>query len=119
MSNLATLYERIGRNREAKGLQVKVQKFKQKNPYYHFDLGLQAYQSGQYREAIEHLKAALKLKPVEHNFHMAIAKAYIQLGEMDKAGNSLKLAAKYAPDELSKHRYNEKLSLLASLQHHS
>jgi Flp pilus assembly protein TadD len=119
MSNLATLYERMGRNREAKNLQVKVQKFKQKNPYYHFDLGLQAYQSGQYREAIEHLKAALKLKPVEHNFHMTIAKAYVQLGEMDKAADSLKLAAKYAPDELSKHRYNEKLSLLASMQHHS
>ena len=116
MSNLAALYERLGRSREAKAFTAKVTKFQLKNPYYHFSLGLQDYQSGDYRASLEHYKAALKRKSTEHLFYLGLAKAHAQLGEMQKATANLKLAAKYAPDELSKHRYNEKLALLASLQ---
>ncbi len=114
MSNLAAVYERMGRPNEARKYQAKVKKFNQKNPYYHFHLGLQAYQSGAYRESITHFKCALKLKSVEHNFYLAMAKSYAQLGEMDKATDYLKQAAKYAPDEAWKIRYEEKLQLLAA-----
>ncbi len=116
MSNLVTLYERLGREREANIYTAKVRKFKQKNPYYHFSLGIQAYDSGEYRESLEHLKTALKLKPMEHNFYLAIAKAYFRLGEMGKASANLKMAVKTAPDDALKTRYNEKLSYLASMQ---
>lgn len=119
MSNLAALYGRLGRDRDVKSFSAKVRKFKQRNPYYHFSLGLQAYHSGKYRESIEHYKAALKLKSKEHNFYLALAKAYFQLGEKDKVADCLKLALKNAPDEASKLRYNEKLELLASMRPHS
>jgi tetratricopeptide (TPR) repeat protein len=119
MSNLAGLYERLGREHDAQAYEAKVRKFKLRNPYYHFSLGLQAFDSGEYRGALEHLKTALKLKPSEHNFYLAMAKAYVQLGEMDKASANLKLALKTAPDEASKTRYSEKLSYLASLQSRS
>jgi tetratricopeptide (TPR) repeat protein len=119
MSNLSTLYENTGRQADAKRYAAKVAKFKKRNPYYHFSLGLQAYQSGEYKESIEHYKTALKLKSAEHNFYMALAKAYFQLGQMDKASESLKLALKNAPDNNSKDRYNEKLALLAAQRAHS
>ncbi len=119
MSNLASLYERMGRFREAKSYKAKVKKFNLRNPYYHFDLGLQAFSAGDYRESIVHYKAALKLKSVEHNFCLAMAKSYAQLGQWDKASEYLKLAAKNAPDQLAKSRYNEKLAVLASRLHGS
>lgn len=114
MSNLASLYQYLGRTREAKTYASKVRRFKLRNPYYHFGLGMQAFQNGQYREAVDRFRIALRLKPVEHNFDLAIAKAYVRLGRIDKASGYLKLAAKNAPDELSKSRYNEKLALLAA-----
>ncbi len=119
MSNLASLYEREGRVDDAKCYQSKVRKFNQKNPYYHYNLGLQDFQSGEYHDSIEHLKTALKLKPAEHNFYLAVAKDYIQLGQMDKAADFLKLALKNAPDESSRLRYSEKMALLASRKTHS
>ncbi len=119
MSNLAALYQTLGRDREAKTYASKVRRFKLKNPYYHFGLGMQAYQSGEYKMAIGHFRAALKLKPVEHNFDLAMAKSYAQLGNIDKTTAYLKLAAKNAPDNLSKLQYNEKLALLAARQPHS
>ncbi len=119
MSNLASLYERLGRDAEAKTYQSKVRKFNQKNPYYHYNLSLQDYQSGEYRDSLEHLKTALRLKPAEHNFYLALAKDYIQLGETNKATEALKLALKNAPDESSKIRYSEKMAVLASRKSHS
>ncbi len=119
MSNLAVLYERMGRHHEAEKYHAQVRKFNQKNPYYHFNLGMQAYQAGAYKESIEQYRAALRLKPVEHNFHLALAKSYAQIGRMDKAADSLKMAAKTAPDELLKSRYNEKLALLTANKRHS
>ncbi len=119
MSNLAVVYERMGRSKEARSYQARVRKFNQKNPYYHFNLGLQDYQSGAYKESIEHFKAAVKLKHVEHNFYLALAKSYMQLGETDKVSDSLKQAARYAPDLAWKVRYTEKLQLLAARHTHS
>ena len=114
MSNLSSLYQTLGRERESKLYAAKVRRFKQKNPYYHFALGGQAYQAGDYKDAIQHYRSALKLKAVEHNFDLAMAKAYAKLGKLDKTTQYLRLAAKNAPDELSKVHYNEKLALLAA-----
>jgi tetratricopeptide (TPR) repeat protein len=118
MSNLAILYQRMGRSREARELQAKVRKFNQSNPYYHFNLGLQSYRSTDYKQAIAHYKHAIRLKSKEHNFYLAMAKAYAQLGDMKKVTENVKLAAKYAPDEMWKLRYAEKLQLLAARHPH-
>jgi tetratricopeptide (TPR) repeat protein len=118
MSNLAAVYQRMGRSREARELQTKVRKFNQKNPYYHFDLGLKAYAAGDYKNSILHFKHALRLKSAEHNFYLAMAKSYAQLGKTSKVTDNLKLAAKYAPDETWRLRYTEKLQLLAARHPH-
>jgi Flp pilus assembly protein TadD len=112
MGNLAVLYRQIGREREAQRYEAKARKLQLKNPYYHFDLGMRAYETANYAVAVEHFKIALKIKPVEHNFDMAMARAYMQLGDRDRVANYLQLAAKNAPTDAAKLRYNEKLALL-------
>ncbi len=114
MSDLASLFRSIGRYRDAERYEAKVRKFNQGNPYYHFNLGLQAYQSGDYAQSIEQLRAALKLKPTEHNFYLAMARDYFRLGDLGNAVKSLKLALKNAPDDSWRVRYNEKLKWLAA-----
>jgi tetratricopeptide (TPR) repeat protein len=109
-------YERLGRDRDAENYREKARRLQEKNPYYHFNLGLRCYLSGQYRESIAHYRIALKLKPKEHYFHMALAKAYMRVGEMDRVASCLKQALKNAPDENAKRRYNDKLDWL--LAHH-
>jgi Flp pilus assembly protein TadD len=117
MSNLASLYETLGRDKEARRFEDRAHKLQMKNPYYHYNLALEDYRSGSYTQCVEHLKTALRLKPVEHNFHMAMARAYAQLGEMDRVSECLKSALEDAPDNLARIRYNEKLALLASYVH--
>ena len=112
MGNLAILYRQMGRDRDATRCEVKARKLQLKNPYYHFDLGMRSYEAGDYNASVGHFKTALKLKSAEHNFDMAIARAYMQLGETDRVAVYLKLAAKNAPNDAAKLRYNEKLALL-------
>ena len=114
MSNLASLYERNGRSEEAQKLQKKVADFRDKNPYYHYNLGLEAFSSGAIAKSVQHFKDALKRKHEEHRFYFALARAYIELGQMDRAIKALEGAEKYAPDEEGRDRYAQKLQLLAA-----
>ena len=114
MSNLASLYQHMGRLQDAHRYEEEVKRFNDKNPYYHFNLGLQAYQSGRYRESIGELRSALKLKSTDHHFYLAMAKDYARLGDLEKARQTIKLALKNAPDDDWKVRYTQKLDWLAA-----
>jgi Flp pilus assembly protein TadD len=116
MNNLSILYFRMGRKAEAKSYETKVRKFNQKNPYYHYNLGMQAFEAKDFRLSAERLRAALKLKPKEHHFSLALARAYAQMGILDKAAESLREAARNAPDNESRLLYSEKLAYLSSHQ---
>jgi hypothetical protein len=48
-----------------------------------------------------------------------MAKAYVQLGDLENARRDIKLALKNAPDEAWKLRYSEKLQWLAARLSHS
>jgi tetratricopeptide (TPR) repeat protein len=114
MSNLSALYERNGRINEARQYQAKIRSFEEKNPYYHFALGLQAYQAGHYAESVNQLRIASKLQSSDPTFYLAMAKGYVRLGDLKRAGQSIELALKHAPDEDSRARYNRKLEWLAA-----
>ncbi len=116
MSNLASLDEHIGRIDDARLYRDKIKKFNDRNPYYHFELGLKAYEAGHYTESIEQLRAALKLKATDQRFYLAIANDYVQLGALKEARKNVKLAMRLAPDESSRARYSQKLQWLAAHQ---
>jgi tetratricopeptide (TPR) repeat protein len=112
MSNLASVYEMTGRTKESLRLQRKVKEFRDRNPYYHFDLGFQAYQQGDYKAALAHYEKAIKLKSTDHNFYFAVARVYTKIGQEKQAMAQIQLAEKYASDPEKKMMYAQKLELL-------
>jgi len=115
MANLVELLKKTGREEEAAQFEDRVHDFKMKNPYYHYSLGERAYSSGEYIQALGHYRDALKRNSKEPHFHHALAKTYTQLGRYEKAMEALKKAAKYAPDEFVRSRFNQKLQALSAL----
>ena len=116
MTNLAKLYRRLGENERASQYEEKVEGFQKINPYYHYSLGQEAYESRQFEEAVQHYEAALKRKSKEHHFHFALAKVHTQLGNTDEAIKHLKKAHEYAPSGAGRNRYGEKLEILTARQ---
>ena len=113
MNNLARLYKDMGRNREARHLLRKVEDFRDRNPYYHFKMGEQAYIEGEYREAIRSFKKAIQRKATDHEFYFALARTYAKLGDQGKVAYYIKKAKEFAPDSFNKDRYSQKLEMLA------
>jgi len=113
INNLATLYTKTGQFDKAKSYQRKVNFFRKKNPYYHYNLGMDAFRREEYSDAVTHFKRAIRRKAEDHQFYFAIAKAYAFLGNMNKATDSLKKAQNYAPDVFDRNRYSQKLNMLA------
>ena len=114
MSNLGDLYRKMGRQDLAEKWAKKVTRFRNKNPYYHFALGERAYWTGEFKESVLHYRAALKRNSREHHFYFALAKAYMQLGDLEEVVEALRKAKKHAPDQFGRDRYDQKLEILAA-----
>lgn len=112
VSNLAGVFEKLGKSKQAERYRRKTQRFRERNPYYHYHLGLQAWADGSLKEALKHHKKAVKLKREEHRFHFALAQVFTRLGKQNKALHHLEEASRYAPDESGRLRYYQKQRLL-------
>lgn len=113
MNNLERLYTKIGRVEEAEKLRRKVQRFRDRNPFYQYDLGRRAFNTGDFQEAVSRFRKAIFRKPKTHEFHHMLAAAYHKLGEDRKAERALREARELAPDVFIKDRYSQKLDLIA------
>ena len=111
MSNLASVYTRLHEPKLAERYRHEARRFRERNPYYHYNLGLQVWSSGDLQEALKRYKKAVKLKREEHRFHFGLAQVLTRLGKTDRALHHLEKASLYAPDE-SRHLYYEKQSQL-------
>ncbi len=116
MDNLAKLCRKMGKHAEAMELSKKIEKYRNKNPFYHFYLGRVAMEAGEAREAVDHFKQAIKRRSEDDSFYFALAKAYAKLGEWDKVEESLHDAQKHAQDDSNRIRYDQKLKWLEARQ---
>jgi Flp pilus assembly protein TadD len=105
MSNLVRLYTGQGRTEEADIYRQRVRWFRNKNPYYHYAVSEKTYDEGQYTQTVKHLKDAIYRKEDEHQFHFALARAYLKLGKNRKAEKSIEKARSYSPDEATQQYY--------------
>ena len=112
MSNLTKLYTRQNKTEAAERYASRVDSFRRKNPYYHYYLGEQAYNQGDYKASIKHFKSAIRRKDHEHEFYFALAKTYSQMDDHKRVEKSLRKARKYAPDVFDQNRYSQKLEML-------
>jgi Flp pilus assembly protein TadD len=105
MSDLARLYDRIGRRDLAAAYRKKVIHHRWLNPYYRYELARQAYAAKHYRVAIGHLRYAAHRRPKEDQFSYLLGVSYLQEGKVEKARRWLTKAEEVAPTEALKQKY--------------
>ncbi|BDX05113.1 tetratricopeptide repeat protein [Planctobacterium marinum] len=113
--NLAILHEHQGRYELAKNIQEFVTQKRLRNPYYHFILGEQELETGNFREALAHYKKAISIDESHHEFYFGMAKAHANLGNSKQAMKYLKRAKRNTQIDDLKDRYQHKMDLFAKL----
>lgn len=112
--NLSILYTYQDRDDEASRITQMVEAKRKNNPFYHYILGEQAFDSGDVELAISHYERGLKLDNSRHEILFGMAKAFHELGDISEAQRYLKRAVTHSPNEQEKQRYSSKLATLAS-----
>ncbi|HAJ75818.1 MAG TPA: hypothetical protein DCM64_05135 [Gammaproteobacteria bacterium] len=85
VSNLAKFYHGTGNTRLAREYEFAIQRFNDLNPYYHYAQGAVSMQAQDYEAARRSFRRALRLKEVEPDFYIALATAYVALGDLEEA----------------------------------
>lgn len=114
--NLAILYEHQDMQDEAAAIQANVERKRQSNPFYHYILGEQAFEDGDYEQALAYYKRAMKLDNRRHEVLFGLGKTYYELGDISKARDYMEMAARNAPNQQDEQRYLGKLSVLRSIK---
>lgn len=113
--NLAFLHSVTGQAELAKSIFERVERKRQDNPFYHFILGEQTFDLGEYTQALDHYRRAYRLDSEKHEILFGLSKAYYELGDINRAERFLSMAKRRAPNPQDAERYQGKLSKLQSL----
>jgi Flp pilus assembly protein TadD len=95
MSNLGLVYEALGETQLAAEYGERVQRYRERNPYYHFASATKAYEEQQFEIALASLKKALRLKPDEQEFYELRGQVQTALGKSRDATASFERARAY------------------------
>ncbi|TDG15870.1 hypothetical protein E2F43_06495 [Seongchinamella unica] len=117
MSNLARFYERHDKPQLAGYYADAVEGYRRKNPYYLYSQAEQAYEMGEYEEALSLLRRAVKIRDDEHEFYRLMGFSQLYLGDEAAALDSFEQAEAVADNEIDRHRYNQKQRLMAQVAH--
>ncbi|MEM7349626.1 MAG: tetratricopeptide repeat protein [Acidobacteriota bacterium] len=112
MTNLASFYLATGREAEAQPLLRRIDDDLKRNPFHHFKQGMANSRRGELTEAIRDFREAIRRMPEELEFHSALAEAYAETGERDKARVSFEKALSLAEDRKTRERLRKELSRL-------
>ena len=105
----------MGRHDSADEIIDKVESKRRNNPYYHFILGEQQFDSGDYNLALTHYRRAIRLDNSHHQFYFGMAKVHAAMGDKESALSWLKRARSNTTLEDIKERYQYKMDLFAKL----
>jgi Flp pilus assembly protein TadD len=114
MNNLAFLYDQEGRTELAAEYQNRVQSHRKRNPYYHYQLAREAFDSEDYPTAINHLKIAVRKNKNEDMFYFLMSLSYLNNGDKEAARRWMRKAEEIAEMDADKQKYHRKLDLLTS-----
>lgn len=81
INNLARFYRQKGDLETAVRYSKAIERFNNRNPYFHYNLGNIAYADADYESARDHFAQAIKRKEAEPDFYLALSKTYEQLGQ--------------------------------------
>jgi Flp pilus assembly protein TadD len=100
MSNLYEVYLVQENMNAAADLEKKVERYREKNPYYLMMLSEESLEMGHYEDSIRLLQRALRKKDDDYMLHFAMAKTQYLSGETVAAQSSLHRVRELAPQEL-------------------
>ena len=112
MSNLASLYELQGRFDLAAEYRERVESHRMNNPYYRYELAFEAFQNGDYEDAIDHLEFAIRRQDHESEFYSLLSLSLLMTGDEAAAQRRMKQAEEVAREEADQQRYHRKLELM-------
>lgn len=92
INNLAKYYRRTGDLALAGKYEEAIERFNNRNPYYHFAQGSAAFDAGKFSEAQRSFRKAVRLKEEEPDFYYALAGVYLRLGNEPEAKRHMETA---------------------------
>ncbi len=111
-SNLARYYRGVGNTGYAAYFQEEVRSFRDRNPYYLYEVAQTAYYAGDYEESISTLKRAMRIRDNEEQFYRLLGLNYVKTGNVNEARRAIAKASEFAVSDASRQTYNQKLRLL-------
>jgi tetratricopeptide (TPR) repeat protein len=97
--NLALVYDMLDEPALAADARERVQRYRERNPYFHFTAATRAYEQQRYPEALAALRKALRLKQDEPAFHELRGQVQEALGKSRHATQSFERAREYEAAE--------------------
>jgi len=113
--NLAVLYMKTDREKQAQRVKASIHRKRLNNPYYHAMLARIDFEEGNYQDSLRKYRTAVKLNRLEHSFLFGLAQNHLMLNELDKADYYLQRAKKIAASAHEKSIYQNKISALRQL----
>lgn len=94
LTNLARLYQEMGRIDEASETLAKIEGAQTTNPFYFVYRGELALTKGEIDEALELMKKALRLDSEIPEVHVGLAKVYLAVGDLERTRHHVERALK-------------------------
>jgi Flp pilus assembly protein TadD len=111
MNNLYEVYLVQENMEAAEDLRVKVENYRERNPYYLMKMSEESLELGRYEESIKLLQRAIRKKDNDHKLYFAMAKTQYLSGQTMAAQDSLVRARELAPQKMLAY-YNRPLKEL-------
>lgn len=88
-SNLARLYQQMGRTEEAFEVLAGIEELKTTNPFFYLFLAERARFDGELEDALRYLRQALRVDSEVPEVHLGLANYFLDVGEIPKARHHL------------------------------
>jgi len=116
LRNLQPVLAALGKHAEAQALVKQLAAIEPTPPFHYFDLGVKAYEGGNYAAAKALFAREVKRMPYYDEFHFWLALACLRLGDLDTARVQLALAFDTSTRPGNRELYSAKLAHLRGLR---
>ncbi|MDP6652742.1 MAG: hypothetical protein QGF90_11655 [Gammaproteobacteria bacterium] len=113
ISNLAIFYDAQGDRAKGNEYRRAIERFNNRNPYFHFSQGSLAFVNENYDQALISFRRALRLKGSEPDFHLALSNTYVKMGNVDEALNFSKSAQELPSNDAIYQPSNQKVRFIS------
>ncbi|MQP77653.1 tetratricopeptide repeat protein [Stenotrophomonas sp. MYb238] len=112
LSNATSMYRQLGDTRRAAQLGERLQRARDRDPFYQFMQGVEAERRGDYAQATAAYRHAIRLYGNAHQFHFGLARAYFLQGENQRAMREMARARELGGTDQVRAVYQAKLDSL-------